>query len=409
MDDRMFKLARITGASFLAFLGACAGHYDVGDTNDGGAGAPEGGTGGSSVSTGGSSTGGSSVDGGTGGSSIDGGTGGRGSGGSSVDGGTAGSAGSGGSSMAGSPPMGGTGGTGMDPSRCGQPFEFIYGTPEPPAIVWARMQAVLHDIVPAAYPSGLPEETTPAWAESRMASELAAARLLENAPRGARRFMDAWLAVGEDEDAGETAENAALAFVSEGVTFASLTLPEGARTLFEDPALNRLRHRISERGTWMLSSLFCLDVGTPPESPPLESSPGMTRRESLSELVSGAACLGCHRLIDPMGFSLEGIDPETGEPRETDNGLPIDTAGSFDATSSSFTFSSIVDLAPQLAQSCEVASCFVSKVTNDAAAEAGLGTFTAEELAAITYAYVEAGHSFEALLRAMVRTPTFLE
>jgi hypothetical protein len=412
-------------------LGACAGRYDVGDSNDGGAGAPEGGTAGSTVSTGGSSTGGSGVEGGTGGTSVDGGTGGtrvegggtggtnvdggtggRGSGGASIDGGAAGTLGSGGSSIAGSSPMGGTGGTGVTPSSCGQPFEPTYGTLEMPFWVWERIQAVLNDVQPAAVPDGLPDETTPAWAANRLSTELAAARLGPQAPRGVRRFMNEWLLVGDDDDAGGTAEAASLALAAEGATFATLTMPEGAPTLYEDPALNRLRPGISTRGWWLVTTLFCVDIPPEPEDAVETMFPeGATRREGLEQMVSAPACAGCHSLVDPPGFSLEGVDPETGEPRSTDNGFPIDTAGEFSSPNvgTRFAFSSIRDLAPQLAESCEVATCFVRRVTADAAAEAGLGEFTESELAAITYAYVEAGYSFEALLRAMVQTPTFLE
>jgi hypothetical protein len=424
MGERMVRWARFTGASFLTVLGACAGRYDVGDAPDGGAGAPEAGAGGS-VSTGGSGvdggtsgTGGSGVGGdtgGTGGSGVGGGTGGT--GGSGVAGAAAGSSGASGSSTTGgaggSSPTGGTGGTSGEPS-CGAPTAYEYGTLEAPVVVWARMQAVLNDVTPASFPSGLPDETSPAWAASRMSAELGTARLESGAPRGTRRFMNTWLQVGDDEGAGDTAEVAARAFVAEGATFATLTMPEGERTLFEDPALNLLRKSISVRGAWMQSSLFCLEVDPPPENTlePLPMGEG-TRRQALEQATSQPVCAGCHYVIDPPGYSLEGIDPETGEPRETDNGFSIDASGVFDSQNSSFAssfaFSSITDLAPQLAVSCEVASCFVRKVTADAAMEAGLGEFTNEELAAITYEYVESGYALEVLLRAMVRTPTFLE
>jgi hypothetical protein len=439
MDERMLKWARITGASFLAVLGACAGRYDVGDAqNDGGAGAPEGGTGGSSVATGGTETGGTSTA--TGGTGDDGGTagstGGRGAGGSSVDGGTAGSTGgrgAGGSSTtggtagstAGSPPLGGaggtsgTGGTGGEPSSCGQPLEPTYGALETPFWVWERIQAVLNDVQPAAVPEGLPDETTPEWAADRMSDELSAARFESSTPRGVERFMRGWLAVSAvdesvlAEEGRQTAAAAARAFSAEGATFASLTMPDEGGTLYEDSALNRLRPGISQRGYWLVSKLLCVDVGAvPPDTSTAELPDAPTRREALTELVSSPACVGCHNFIDPPGFSLEGIDPVTGEPRTSDNGHPIDTSGSFRSpnnTGSYFVFSSIVDLAPQLAASCEVATCFVQQFASDAAAEAGLGAFTSEELSSMTFEYVESGYSFEALLRAMARTPTFLE
>jgi hypothetical protein len=50
-------------------------------------------------------------------------------------------------------------------------------------------------------------------------------------------------------------------------------------------------------------------------------------RERLSEHRANAACATCHKLIDPVGFSLEEFDA-VGRWRDLEDGKPIDAAGS---------------------------------------------------------------------------------
>src|SRR5262249_35249444 len=49
-------------------------------------------------------------------------------------------------------------------------------------------------------------------------------------------------------------------------------------------------------------------------------------RERLAEHRANAACAGCHRLIDPVGFSLEQFDA-VGRWRTLEEGKPVDAAG----------------------------------------------------------------------------------
>jgi hypothetical protein len=49
-------------------------------------------------------------------------------------------------------------------------------------------------------------------------------------------------------------------------------------------------------------------------------------RERLAAHRTNAACASCHRLIDPVGFSLEQFDA-VGRWRALDEGRPVDSAG----------------------------------------------------------------------------------
>ncbi|MES2568695.1 MAG: DUF1592 domain-containing protein [Verrucomicrobiota bacterium] len=90
-------------------------------------------------------------------------------------------------------------------------------------------------------------------------------------------------------------------------------------------------HRTSptQRGKWVLEVIF----GTPPPPPPADA--GMFKdetkgkaprdfREKLAQHAGDAACAGCHRKLDPLGFGLDNYDA-IGAWRPTSPAL--DTAG----------------------------------------------------------------------------------
>jgi hypothetical protein len=84
------------------------------------------------------------------------------------------------------------------------------------------------------------------------------------------------------------------------------------------------------RGKWILENF----LGTPPPPPPSTVpalrentvSANLSIRERLAAHRSNAACASCHRLIDPVGFSLEQFDA-VGRWRTRDEGRPVDAAG----------------------------------------------------------------------------------
>jgi hypothetical protein len=84
------------------------------------------------------------------------------------------------------------------------------------------------------------------------------------------------------------------------------------------------------RGKWILENL----LGTPPPPPP-PNVPSLNEttvaanlpiRERLAAHRANAACASCHRLIDPVGFSLEQFDA-VGRWRTLEEGRPVDAAG----------------------------------------------------------------------------------
>ena len=84
------------------------------------------------------------------------------------------------------------------------------------------------------------------------------------------------------------------------------------------------------RGKWILENL----LGTPPPPPPANVpalkdntvSSSLSVRQRLAEHRANVACAGCHKLMDPVGFSLENFDA-VGRWRTVEEGRPIDSTG----------------------------------------------------------------------------------
>jgi len=138
---------------------------------------------------------------------------------------------------------------------------------------------------------------------------------------------------------------------------------------------------------------------------------GTTDREFHAQAVSPSPCSACHTLLDPFGHAFEHFD-RSGNYRDLDNGLPVDASDAFVRGSWSFKFSSIDDLALQLAESCEVARCISRSLLREAIvpdlpanADAPL---TDDDVTPIAKAFADSGFSMRTLVRSIVESPAFL-
>jgi len=84
------------------------------------------------------------------------------------------------------------------------------------------------------------------------------------------------------------------------------------------------------RGKWILENLLGVPPPPPPpEVPALEPTPGLqpkTMRERLDLHRANPACAGCHRLTDPLGFSMENFSAVGGW-RTREAGTTVDASG----------------------------------------------------------------------------------
>jgi hypothetical protein len=89
------------------------------------------------------------------------------------------------------------------------------------------------------------------------------------------------------------------------------------------------------RGVWLLDKIIGQPMQPPEDIPPLAESEKVDGKplEDLVDILqahtSKAACVSCHKHIDPIGLGLEKFDPY-GKWRETyDNKRPIQASGVF--------------------------------------------------------------------------------
>ncbi len=81
-----------------------------------------------------------------------------------------------------------------------------------------------------------------------------------------------------------------------------------------------------KRGVFWARKVMCMEMEPPPKElhAKLYDMSGVTERHRIEQSTKGAACVGCHKIINPLGFFLESYDA-LGRTRTVDNGQPIDT------------------------------------------------------------------------------------
>jgi hypothetical protein len=136
------------------------------------------------------------------------------------------------------------------------------------------------------------------------------------------------------------------------------------------------------RGAFVREHFLCQQVPDPPPGtnanlPPLTETKPQTTRERLSEHTTNASCRGCHNLMDPIGFGLEGFDAIgrrrdkqrlTFTPDRLARGkkavsldLPLDVRGGVDGIPDS-EFKSPAELGRLLSGSAQCQDCMVRQV-----------------------------------------------
>jgi hypothetical protein len=123
-----------------------------------------------------------------------------------------------------------------------------------------------------------------------------------------------------------------------GNDFKRIQLPEYRRGLLGQGSILTLtsyadRTSPVQRGKWILEVLF----GAPPPPPPpnvpllddtkaIIGGKNLSTRERMEEHRKNPACTSCHKVIDPLGLTLENFDA-TGAWRIKDNEVPVDSIG----------------------------------------------------------------------------------
>jgi hypothetical protein len=115
-----------------------------------------------------------------------------------------------------------------------------------------------------------------------------------------------------------------------GTKLASLD-PKQRFGIFSQPALlashsGPTNTRPIKRGVFWVRKVMCMDLDPPPAgiNTTLDKKAHTTERSRIEQATNQTACIGCHKMIDPLGFFQESYDA-LGQWRTTDNGFPIDT------------------------------------------------------------------------------------
>lgn len=168
--------------------------------------------------------------------------------------------------------------------------------------------------------------------------------------------------------------------------------------------LNVEPHSI-QRGFQLEASLLCGPSRPPPNAvlPPVPSAaPGQTNRQAITQMNSN--CGGsCHRYIDSLGFALENFDG-LGRERKLDQGLPVDTSGTYPLAEGNRSFADGPDLMRTLANSTQVHTCYSKQLTSYAL---GRDLVESDRPLLESLAKVSRSQSLKELVIALVHDPLF--
>jgi AcrR family transcriptional regulator len=153
--------------------------------------------------------------------------------------------------------------------------------------------------------------------------------------------------------------------------FQEVTLDNGKRAgvLMHPYVLSRFAYLEGSspihRGVLIARNMLGRTLNPPPAAfTPLaaELHPNLTTRERVVLQTKNEPCIGCHRLINPLGFTLEKFDA-IGRLRAQDNGKPVNATGAYEATDGEVArFRDGMDLAKYIAESDEAHAAFVEKL-----------------------------------------------
>lgn len=218
-----------------------------------------------------------------------------------------------------------------------------------------------------------------------------------------------------------TMANAALAKIygadaSMGEAFAKVSLNETQRAGLLTSAAFLASHAGSQesfpvaRGAFVRRHMLCQEIAIPAnvEIKPPEVDPNVRGRERFNQHRDDPLCAGCHAMMDPIGFGLEGYDAIGRYRAKEGNNLTVDTSGDLvDAGEISGAFNGGPELAQKLASSEVVKGCFARQMFSYAIAR-NYGDDDACAIAFIENKFSEANGDLKELLVALSLSDNFL-
>lgn len=160
------------------------------------------------------------------------------------------------------------------------------------------------------------------------------------------------------------------------------------------------------RGKAIRELLLCQRVPDPPGNVDFslfnaEHSEYKTARQRLEAHSTNPSCAGCHKLVDPIGLTLENFDG-AGQFRTEENGTPIDTSGKLDGVA----YSDANGLGQALRNHPAIPSCMVNRMYAYAVGRAPLRA-EKEWVKALEEKFSAGGYRISTLMKAIATDPTF--
>jgi hypothetical protein len=161
----------------------------------------------------------------------------------------------------------------------------------------------------------------------------------------------------------------------------------------------------TKRGKFIRERLLCQSIPAPPPEVstvlPEPAANAPTMRERLKVHSEVASCAGCHRLMDPIGLSLENFDA-VGRWRKDDQGHPLDVSGEVNGSD----FDGALQLGELLHGEEGAIECVARQLYRYATAH--VETDGEEHAVQETIeAFAASGYKFSALLRAVIGSDGF--
>lgn len=165
------------------------------------------------------------------------------------------------------------------------------------------------------------------------------------------------------------------------------------------------------RGIFVLDKLMC-EVPPPPPAganiTPPQPSVTTTTRARFKAHSQSDGCFGCHKFIDPVGFTFENYDG-MGLWRETENGQPIDASGGVQISRDTEVIGDVVgvaELSAKLASSRNVHNCLTKEFYRFALGRALTQSDTCT-VNQVGERFMNSGGNFRELMLAIVESDAF--
>ena len=128
-----------------------------------------------------------------------------------------------------------------------------------------------------------------------------------------------------------------------------------------------------------------------------EFDPALTMREKITQLTKATSCMECHRVINPVGFSLENFDA-VGRHRLKDNRKPVDTVTRYvNENEREIPIRSIHDVATMAAGSRLAHEAFITQLFHHFTKQS-INAYGADTKASLHAKFVKSGYNIRSLL-----------